>query len=100
MKRLLLALLLFTQYSFADDNGLPLHYGLMDGKTPVYIEFTDVIQDRYMVDVEWFPDWGLAPFFTGRANINFKLVDRDVKFTVKANLFHIGQRMFSFPNIG
>jgi len=115
MKKILLIILLLAQPIYADeankmttidseplenlymDNGLPIHYGLMDGKTPVYIEFTDVIQDRYMVDVEWFPDWGLAPFFTGRANINFKLVDRDVKFTVKANLFHIGQRMFSFP---
>ena len=103
-KLLLILLLLISQIAFSEDdlaeymdNGLPIHYGLMDGKTPVYIEFTDVIQDRYMVDVEWFPDWGLAPFFTGRANINFKLVDRDVKFTVKANLFHIGQRMFSFP---
>ena len=70
MKKLLLILLLLTsQIAFAEDdlaeymdNGLPIHYGLMDGKTPVYIEFTDVIQDRYMVDVEWFPDWGLAPF--------------------------------------
>ena len=83
-----------SEYS---DNGLPKFYELMDGKTPVYIEFTDVIQGRYIVDVEWFPDWGLAPLLTGPANINFKLVDRNVKFTIKADLFNIGHRMFSFP---
>ena len=83
-----------SEYS---DNGLPKFYELMDGKTPVYIEFTDVIQGRYIVDVEWFPDWGLAPLLTGPVNINFKLVDRNVKFTIKADLFNIGHRMFSFP---
>ena len=79
------------------DNGLPIYYQLLDGKTPIYIEFTDVIQGRYIVDVEWFPDWGLVPMFNGPANINFKLVDRDVKFTIKTDFFNIGNRMFSFP---
>ena len=79
------------------DNGLPIYYQLLDGKTPIYIEFTDVIQGRYIVDVEWFPDWGLAPMFNGPANINFKLIDRDVKFTIKTDFFNIGNRMFSFP---
>jgi len=104
IKPLLILLLLLTQLSFAEDdlaeymdNGLPKHYQLLDGKTPVYIEFTDVIQGRYIVDVEWFPDWGLVPMFNGSANINFKLVDRDVKFTIKTDFFNIGSRMFSFP---
>jgi hypothetical protein len=79
------------------DNGSPIHYQLLDGKTPIYIEFTDVIQGRYIVDVEWFPDWGLVPMFNGPANINFKLIDRDVKFTIKTDFFNIGNRMFSFP---
>jgi hypothetical protein len=79
------------------DNGLPNHYQLLDGKTPIYIEFTDVIQDQYMVDVEWFPNWGIVPMFNGPANINFKLIDRDVKFTIKTDFFNIGNRMFSFP---
>ena len=114
-KSLLILLFLISQIASADevnkmatidgetivskysDNGLPKYYELMDGKTPIYIEFTDVIQSRYIVDVEWFPDWGLAPLLTGPANINFKLVDRDVKFTIKADLFNIGHRMFSFP---
>ena len=33
------------------DNGLPIHFKYLNGKTPIYIEFTDVIQDRYLVDV-------------------------------------------------
>jgi len=86
-----------TIVSDNSNHGLPKYYELMDGKTPIYIEFTDVIQGRYIVDVEWFPDWGLAPLLTGPANINFKLVDRNVKFTIKADLFNIGHRMFSFP---
>ena len=79
------------------DNGLPIYYQLLDGKTPIYIEFTDVIQGRYIVDVEWFPNWGLVPMFNGPANINFNLIDRDVKFTIKTDFFNIGNRMFSFP---
>ena len=79
------------------DNGLPIYYQLLDGKTPIYIEFTDVIQGRYIVDVEWFPNWGLVPMFNGPANINFKLINKDVKFTIKTDFFNIGNRMFSFP---
>ena len=79
-------------------NAKPRGYKLMDGKTPINIEFTDVIDGRYMVDVEWFPDWGLAPLLTGPANINFKLVNRDVKFSVKADLFHI-ERQIKAKNI-
>ena len=86
-----------TIVSDNSNHGLPKYYELMDGKTPIYIEFTDVIQGRYIVDVEWFPDSWLAPLLTGPANINFKLVDSNVKFTIKADLFNIGHRMFSFP---
>mgnify|MGYP006141677211 FL=1 len=86
-----------SQEALYMDNGLPKHYELLDGKTPIYIEFTDVIQGRYIVDVEWFPNWGLVPMFNGPANINFKLVDSDIKFTIKTDFFNIGSRMFSFP---
>jgi hypothetical protein len=114
-KPLLILLLLISQIAFADevnkmatidgesqealymDNGLPKHYELLDGKTPVYIEFTDVIQGRYIVDVEWYPDWGLVPMFNGPATINFKVIDTDIKFTIKTDFFNIGSRMFSFP---
>jgi len=118
MKKLLLIILLLTQSIYADEvkkmetidgetiiseygdgfNAKPKGYKLMDSKTPINIEFTDVIDGRYMVDVEWFPDWRLAPLLTGPANINFKLVNRDVKFSVKADLFHI-ERQIKAKNI-
>ena len=78
--------------------GLPEYYSMMNSRTPIYIEFTDIIQERYRVDVEWFPDYGLAPLLTGPANINFRLIDRDVKFSVRNELFSIRNDMFSFPN--
>jgi len=107
MKKLLLIfLLLITQFAFAEDdsaenmdNGLPIHFKYLNGKTPIYIEFTDVIQERYLVDVEWYPDWGLAPLLTGQANINFKLKDTDIKFTINADLFHIGTQFIKAENI-
>ena len=80
------------------DNGLPIHFKSMSGKTPIYIQFTDVIQDRYLVDVEWFPNWGLAPLLTGPANINFRVKDTNITFPIKSELFHIAQRIFSLPN--
>ena len=118
MKKLLLIVLLLSQPIYAHEvkkmatidgetiiseygdgyNAKPKGYKLMDGKTPINIEFTDVIDGRYMVDVEWFPDWGLAPLLTGPANINFKLLNRDVKFSIKADLFHI-ERQIKAKNI-
>ena len=106
MKKLILLLFIFASFNaFADDNsaeymdnGLPIEFKSMNGKTPIYIEFTDVIQDRYLVDVEWFPNWGLAPLVTGPANINFRVKDTNIKFTIKSELFHIAQRIFSLPN--
>ena len=106
MKKILFLLFLFFSLNlFAEDdsaeymdNGLPIHFKHMNGNTPIYIEFTDVIQGRYLADVEWFPDWGLAPLLTGPANINFRVKDTNIKFTIKSELFHIALRIFSFPN--
>ena len=86
-----------SQKASEDSDLAPYFYTTFNGKTPIYIEFIDVIQGRYLVDVEWFPDWGLVPLLNGPATINFRLVDRDVKFSVKTDLFNIGYRMFSFP---
>ena len=66
----------------------------MNSKTPIYIEFTDVIEGRYRVDVEWFPDYGLAPLLTGPANINFKAIDSDISFSVRNELFHVPNTYF------
>ena len=87
---LLFTVLALPEIAGADEkNGLPPIYDLMDGKTPINIHFADIIEDRYIVDVEWFPDNGLAPLLTGHANITFTLVDRDISFTKTAELFHI-----------
>ena len=76
------------------DMGLPEFYSMMNSKTPIYIEFTDVIEGRYRVDVEWLPDYGLAPLLTGPANINFKAIDSDISFSVKNELFHVPNTYF------
>ena len=102
MKNLLLILLLsISQIAFADNNSdsFPVNFKLLDGKTPIYIEFTDVIQERYKVDVEWLPIWDEVPRYNGAAKINFELVDRDVKFTIYADLFHIGPQFIKAENI-
>ena len=80
-----------TQYI---EMGLPEFYRLMNSRTPLYIEFTDVIEGRYRVDVEWFPDYGLAPLLAGPANINFKAIDSDISFTVRNELFHVPNTYF------
>lgn len=93
---LLFLLLIFTNNSFADDdNGLPEVYEingkkLMDGKTAIHIHFTDIIEERYIVDVEWFPDNGLMPLWTGPATIIFNTKDGALSlFTISTGFFHI-----------
>ena len=80
-----------TQYI---EMGLPEFYRLMNSRTPLYIEFTDVIEGRYRVNVEWFPDYGLAPLLTGPANINFKAIDSNISFMVRNELFHVPNTYF------
>ena len=54
----------------------------------IKIHFTDLIEDRYIVDVEWFPDNGLAPFLTGPANITFTLKESNKSFTLRTEFYH------------
>ena len=90
MKRLLLTLLLFTNNSFAGEpaNCCPEIYKGFNADKLIQIHFTDLIEDRYIVDVEWFPDNGLAPFLTGPANITFTLKESNKSFTVRTGLYH------------
>jgi len=90
LKRLLLTLLLFTNNSFAGEpaNCCPEIYKGLNAKKLIQIHFTDLIEDRYIVDVEWFPDNGLAPFLTGPANITFTLKESNKSFTVRTGLYH------------
>ena len=91
MKTLLLfLLLLFTNNSFANEpaNCCPEIYKGLNADKLIKIHFTDLIEDKYIVDVEWFPDNGLAPFLTGPANITFTLKESNKSFTVRTELYH------------
>ena len=87
---LLFLLLLFTNNSFANEpaNCCPEIYKGLNANKLIQIHFTDLIEDRYIVDVEWFPDNGLAPFLTGPANITFTLKESNKSFTVRTELYH------------
>jgi len=90
MKKLLLLLLLFTNNSFAWEpaNCCPEIYMGLNANKLIKIHFTDLIEDRYIVDVEWFPDNGLAPFLTGPANITFTLKESNKSFTLRTEFYH------------
>ena len=87
---LLLRLLLFTNNSFANEpaNCCPEIYKGLNANKLIKIHFTDLIEDRYIVDVEWFPDNGLAPFLTGPANITFTLKESNKSFTLRTEFYH------------
>ena len=87
---LLFLLLLFTNHSFAWEpaNCCPEIYKGLNANKLIKIHFTDLIEDRYIVDVEWFPDNGLAPFLTGPANITFTLKESNKSFTLRTEFYH------------
>ena len=88
---LLFLLLLFTNNSFANEeptNCCPEIYKGLNADKLIKIHFTDLIEDRYIVDVEWFPDNGLAPFLTGPANITFTLKESNKSFTLRTEFYH------------
>ena len=87
---LLILLLLFANNSFAWEpaNCCPEIYKGLNANKLIKIHFTDLIEDRYIVDVEWFPDNGLAPFLTGPANITFTLKESNKSFTLRTEFYH------------
>ena len=42
-----------------------------DGTKTIHLKFTDVIDDKYTVDVLWTPDDGYVPRLVGPATIRF-----------------------------
>ena len=91
-KLLLILLLLFNHYSFANEpaNCCPEIYKGLNADKLIKIHFTDLIEDRYIVDVQWFPDNGLAPLITGPAIITFNIKgDALGWFTKLTGFFHI-----------
>ena len=91
-KLLLILLLLFANNSFANEpaNCCPEIYKGLNADKLIKIHFTDLIEDKYTVDVKWFPDNGLAPLITGPAIITFN-IKGDVLgwFTKLTGFFHI-----------
>lgn len=58
-----------------------------DGTKTIHLKFTDVIDDKYTVDVLWTPDDGYVPRLVGPATINF--TRGGSTFSVLANAFHM-----------
>ena len=91
-KLLLFLLLLFTNHSFAWEpaNCCPEIYKGLNANKLIKIHFTDLIEDKYIVDVKWFPDNGLVPFLTGPAIITFNIKGEALSwFTKLTGFFHI-----------
>ena len=92
-KLLLILLLLFTNHSFANEepaNCCPEIYKGLNADKLIKIHFTDLIEGKFTVDVQWFPDNGLAPLLTGPAIITFKRKgDVLSSFTKLTGFFHI-----------
>jgi hypothetical protein len=59
-----------------------------DGTKTIHLKFTDVIDDKYNVNVLWMPDDGLAPKLVGPAVIHF-VKNRGYSFSVSAEAFHV-----------
>ena len=91
-KLLLLLLLLLTNNSFANEpaNCCPEIYKGLNADKVIKIHFTGLIEGKYTVDVQWFPDNGLAPFLTGPAIITFNIKGDALSwFTKLTGFFHI-----------
>ena len=90
---LLFLLLLFNHYSFANEepaNCCPEIYKGLNADKLIKIHFTDLIEDKYIVDVKWFPDNGLAPLITGPAIITFNIKGDALGWITKlTGFFHI-----------
>ncbi len=94
MKKLLLIILLFlfanNSFAWEPANCCPEIYKGLNADKLIKIHFTDLIEDKYTVDVQWFPDNGLAPFLTGPAIITFNIKgDALGWFTKLTGFFHI-----------
>jgi len=69
-----------------------------DGAKTIHLKFTDVVDDKYTVDVLWTPDDGYVPRLVGPATINFTGSSRGL-FSVSAAAFHIPYDVLSELNL-
>ncbi len=63
-----------------------------DGAKTIHLKFTDVVNDEYIVDVLWMPNYERAPALSGPAVISF-IKDGGHSFSVSADAFHFPLNM-------
>lgn len=85
----MLALNSITQ-SNADNEDWWQYY---DRTKTINLKLSDKIKNNYEVNIVWTPDGGLAPVLTGPALINFKSEKWGDSFAVKADYFHIHEKV-------
>jgi hypothetical protein len=81
---LLLALFLFNPSAHAKEK----QESFFDGTKTIHLKFTDVIDDKYTVNVLWTPDDGYVPVLVGPATIRF-IKDSGSVFSVSVDAFHL-----------
>ena len=89
---LLFTVLALPEIATADEpaNCCPEIYKGLNADKLIKIHFTDLIEGKFTVDVQWFPDNGLAPLLTGPAIITFKRKGDVLSlFTKLTGFFHI-----------
>jgi hypothetical protein len=81
---LLLALFLFNPSVHAKEK----QESFFDGTKTIHLKFTDVIDDKYTVNVLWTPNDGYVPALVGPATIRF-VKDSGSVFSVSVDAFHL-----------
>ena len=82
---ILLAFLLINSVTQAEEVG---RKSFFDGTKTIHLKFSDVIDDKYTVNVVWMPRDGEGPRLVGPAIITF-LKDSGYLFSVTASYFHL-----------
>jgi hypothetical protein len=82
---LLLTLFLLNIASYANEDAWESFF---DGSKTIHLKFTDVIDDKYTVNVLWNPNDGNVPRLVGPATIRF-VKDSGSTFSVSVDAFHL-----------
>lgn len=82
---ILLVFLLLSPITYADTDERDSFF---DGTKIIHLTFTDLIDNKYIVNVLWMPDDGLVPRLVGPAIISFTK-DGGYSFPILADAFHL-----------
>jgi len=82
---ILLVFLLLSPVTYADTDEWNSFY---DGTKTIHLKFTDIINDKYNVNIVWMPRDGEGPRLVGPAIITFSK-DSGYVFSVTADNFHL-----------